>query len=95
MTGSVATISSDKLDERYTLNLLDNLEGRVAGLSTYGGKPIIRGVGTLSGSTAPLLVVDGLPIEGSLDDINPYDIEMCSRMHPHPLSMVRVLPTAL
>ncbi len=56
MTGSVATISSEKLEERYTLNLLDNLEGRVAGLSTYGGKPIIRGVGTLSGSTAPLLV---------------------------------------
>jgi len=71
----VATISSEKLEERYTLNLLDNLEGRVAGLSTYGGKPIIRGVGTLSGSTAPMLVVDGLPIEGSLDDINPYDIE--------------------
>lgn len=75
MTGSVATISADKLDERYTLNLLDNLEGRVAGLSTYGGKPIIRGMGTLSGSTAPLLVVDGLPIEGELEDINPYDIE--------------------
>lgn len=75
MTGSVATISADKLDERYTLNLLDNLEGRVAGLSTYGGKPIIRGVGTLSGSTAPLLVVDGLPIEGELEDLNPYDIE--------------------
>lgn len=47
----------------------------MAGLSTYGGKPIIRGVGTLSGSTAPLLVVDGLPIEGELEDINPYDIE--------------------
>ncbi len=75
MTGSVATISADKLENRYTLNLLDNLEGRVAGLSTYGGKPIIRGVGTLSGSTAPLLVVDGLPIEGDLDDLNPYDIE--------------------
>ena len=75
MTGSVTTVSADKLDERYTLNLLDNLEGRVAGLSTYGGKPIIRGVGTLSGSTAPLLVVDGLPIEGELEDINPYDIE--------------------
>lgn len=75
MTGSVATISADKLEERYTLNLLDNLEGRVAGLSTYGGKPIIRGVGTLNGSSAPLLVVDGLPIEGSIEDLNPYDIE--------------------
>lgn len=75
MTGSVATISSDKLNERYTLNLLDNLEGRVAGLSTYGGEMVIRGVGTLHGSSTPLLVVDGLPIEGSIDDINPSDVE--------------------
>lgn len=75
MTGSVTTISSAKLDERYTTNVLDNLEGRVAGLSTYGGKPIIRGVGTLHGNTAPLLVVDGVPIEGAIEDLNPYDIQ--------------------
>ncbi|MCX4368515.1 MAG: SusC/RagA family TonB-linked outer membrane protein [Duncaniella sp.] len=75
MTGSVATISADKLENRYTPNLLDNLEGRVAGLSTYGGKPVIRGTGTLHAGTNPLLVVDGLPIEGSINDINPYDIE--------------------
>ena len=74
MTGSVATISSEKLAERYTPNLLDNLEGRVAGLSTYGGKPVIRGVGTLHAESKPLLVVDGLPIEGSIEDLNPYDI---------------------
>ena len=75
MTGSVATVSSAKLEERYTQNLLANLEGQVAGLSTYGGKPVIRGAGTLYGSTAPLLVVDGMPIEGSIEDLNPYDIE--------------------
>lgn len=75
MTGSVATISADKLQERYTPNLLDNLEGRVAGLSTYGGSMVIRGLGTLRASSSPLLVVDGLPIEGSINDINPSDIE--------------------
>ena len=75
MTGSVATISSDKLNERYMPNILNNLEGRVAGLSTYGGKPVIRGIGTLYGETNPLLVVDGLPIEGKIEDLNPYDIE--------------------
>ncbi|MDE6074549.1 MAG: TonB-dependent receptor plug domain-containing protein, partial [Muribaculaceae bacterium] len=74
MTGAITTISADKLEDRYTPNLIQNLEGRVAGLSTYGGKPVIRGLGTLHGSTNPLLVVDGLPIEGSLDDLNPYDI---------------------
>lgn len=66
MTGSVTTINAEKLKDRYTPNILDNLEGRVAGLSTYGGRPIIRGTGTLHASTSPLLVVDGLPIEGSL-----------------------------
>ncbi|MDE5786739.1 MAG: TonB-dependent receptor plug domain-containing protein, partial [Duncaniella sp.] len=75
MTGAVATISADKLNERYTPNLLDNLEGRVAGLSTYGGQPVIRGTGTLYGTTAPLLVVDGVPVESSISDLNPYDIE--------------------
>ncbi len=75
LTGSITTISADKLDERYTPNLLNNLEGRVAGLSTYGGNPVIRGAGTLYGSTAPLLVVDGLPIEGNITDLNPFDIE--------------------
>lgn len=75
MTGATATISAEKLDERYTLNILDNLEGRVAGLSTYGGKPVIRGEGTLRASSNPLLVVDGVPVETGLDDLNPYDIE--------------------
>lgn len=75
MTGAATTISSDKLDDRYSLNLLDNLEGRVAGLSTYGGELLIRGTGTFSAGTSPLLVVDGLPIEGSINDLNPQDIK--------------------
>ncbi|MCM1051759.1 MAG: SusC/RagA family TonB-linked outer membrane protein [Paenibacillus sp.] len=74
MTGSVTTISAEKLAERYTPNLLNNLEGRVAGLSTYGGQAVIRGVGSLHGSSSPLLVVDGLPVESSISDLNPYDI---------------------
>lgn len=75
MTGSVTTISADKLNDRYTPNLMNNLEGRVAGLSTYGGKMTIRGTSSLYAESSPLLVVDGLPVEGSIDDLNPYDIE--------------------
>lgn len=75
MTGSVTTVSNAKLNERYTPNIMDNLEGRVAGLSTYGGKMTIRGTSSIYAETSPLLVVDGLPIEGSIDDLNPYDIE--------------------
>ena len=75
MTGAVTTITADKLDDRYTPNLLNNLEGRVAGLSTYGGDLKIRGTSSLYANTKPLLVVDGVPVEQSIDDLNPYDIE--------------------
>ncbi len=75
MTGSVTTITSSKLDDRYTTNIMNNLEGRVAGLSTYNGKMTIRGTSSLYAETTPLLVVDGVPVEGSIEDLNPYDIE--------------------
>ena len=75
MTGAITTLRSESLNDRYTPNILANLEGRVAGLSTYGGKLNIRGTSSLYAETNPLLVVDGLPIEGSIDDLNPYDIE--------------------
>lgn len=75
VTGAISTISSKKIEERYTPNIMNNLEGRVAGLTTYGGKTTIRGTSSLYAETSPLLVVDGLPIEGSIEDLNPYDIE--------------------
>ena len=75
MTGATVTVSSSELEQRYQPNVLNNLEGRVPGLVTYNGKTEIRGVSTLQASTAVLIVVDGLPIEGSIADINPYDIE--------------------
>lgn len=75
VTGSISTVSSKALEERYNPNLLNSLEGKVAGLSTYGGKLTIRGVSSIYSETQPLIVLDGLPVETSLDDLNPYDIE--------------------
>lgn len=79
ITGSVATLKSEDLSLRYSDNVLNKLEGRIAGLVTYGSgsdrKTVIRGTSSLYAETSPLLVVDGLPIEGSLEDLNPYDIE--------------------
>lgn len=75
MTGSVTTINADKLEDRYTTNLVSNLEGRVAGLSTYGGVMKIRGTSSLYAEMTPLLVVDGLPMEGKVEDLNQYDIQ--------------------
>lgn len=75
MTGSVSTITADRLTERYNPNIVASLEGLVAGLSTYGGELKVRGTSSLYAESSPLLVVDGLPTEGCLEDINQYDIQ--------------------
>jgi TonB-linked SusC/RagA family outer membrane protein len=74
-TGSTVTVGSAELEKRYTPNIIDNLEGRVPGLVNFRGATTIRGVGTINASRNVLVVVDGLPIEGSIANINPYDVE--------------------
>ncbi|MCL2133776.1 MAG: carboxypeptidase-like regulatory domain-containing protein, partial [Bacteroidales bacterium] len=65
VTGAVAMVSSTALQERYTPNIMQNMEGRVAGLVVDGDRLTIRGTGSLYAENNPLIVVDGLPIEGS------------------------------
>lgn len=82
-TGSYQLISADDLDRRYTGDIVSNLEGMVPGLVRYnngfndGGESAltIRGTGSFNAATNPLVVVDGLPIEGGLESLNPYNIE--------------------
>lgn len=79
ITGSAVSVKSEDLSLRYSDDITKQLEGRIAGLVTYGTgsdkKTVIRGTSSLYAETSPLLVVDGLPIEGRLEDLNPYDIE--------------------
>jgi TonB-linked SusC/RagA family outer membrane protein len=75
ITGSVVTIGAEELEKRNTVNILQNLEGIVPGLVLYRGNTTMRGVGTFQSNSNVLVVVDGLPIEGSIADLNPYDIE--------------------
>ncbi|GHS94929.1 SusC/RagA family TonB-linked outer membrane protein [Bacteroidia bacterium] len=75
MTGATVTISAEELGTRYNPNIENNLEGRIAGLINYNGKTTIRGTSSLYANNAPLAVVDGLPFESGLSELNPYDIE--------------------
>lgn len=63
-------------------NVLDALKGRIPGFTigsttNAGGNPsmIIRGQNSISGALAPLIVVDGVIFTGSLNEINPNDVE--------------------
>ena len=81
--GAAEQISGEKLQSMSSSNISKSLEGAVAGLQTSSssGTPgssaniIIRGLGSVSASQSPLLVVDGVPYEGSLNSISSNDIE--------------------
>lgn len=75
MTGATVTVNSAELEKRYAPNILSNLEGKVPGLVNFRGATTIRGVSTINASKSPLIVLDGLPIEGSIADINPYEVD--------------------
>lgn len=85
-TGSVATISADKIDLRPVSNITKALEGQVAGVQAVSssGQPgsaaavRIRGIGSVSASSSPLYVVDGIPYDGNLNALSPNDIESIS-----------------
>lgn len=79
VTGAIVTLDSKEIEKRNTINLFDNLEGTIPGLirskERNSTTTTIRGTSTISANRTILVVVDGFPIEGSVDNLNPYDIE--------------------
>ena len=82
-TGSVAVVNSEDIAKIQSTNVAQSLVGRVAGLQTasssgdLSGTPSIRirGISSINAGKEPLWVVDGVPYEGDLNNINPNDIE--------------------
>ena len=82
-SGSADVVGADELAIRAVTSPIAAIEGKATGVqfTSPSGQPgsspsiIIRGVGTLNGSTDPLFVVDGVQYEGALTTINQEDIE--------------------
>ena len=82
LTGSVVSVSGDDLKKQSISNVAEALTGRMAGvqvLSTEGSpdaeiKIRIRGGGSLTQDSSPLIIVDGFPVN-SMSDVSPSDIE--------------------
>ena len=84
VTGSIVSVSNQALRDIPASNLGQALQGQAAGVdiqksggnSHPGATPsiLIRGTRSKNASNAPLIVVDGIPLNGSLNDINPDDI---------------------
>lgn len=86
ITGSVASVSAARLENRQVSNVSKALQGLVPGLqsTSSSGQPgteasiRIRGIGSINASSAPLYVVDGTPFNGDVSSINPNDVESIS-----------------
>jgi len=81
ITGAVAVVSSKELTAVPSASVTQMLQGRAAGVtvgndnSPGGGTMVrVRGFGSIN-NNSPLYVIDGVPTQGTLNQINPNDIE--------------------
>lgn len=83
LTGSMQNLKSDKLKDVTTPSVENMLNGKAPGVyvAPSSGQPgasgavVIRGQATLSGTTSPLWVIDGVIVGNDAGQLNPTDIE--------------------
>ncbi|MBQ7422447.1 MAG: TonB-dependent receptor [Prevotella sp.] len=83
VTGSVVSLGGDKMREVPGAELTQAMQGRIAGVQMMqtSSKPgasmqiRIRGTRSLTASNDPLIVLDGIPFAGSINDIDPNNIK--------------------
>lgn len=86
ITGAISQVDAQEIEKRPVSSVSQALEGATSGITVTAnyGQPgndptvVIRGVGTINGYTTPLYVVDGVPYNGKISDLNPDDIESMS-----------------
>ena len=82
-TGSAKVIKAEELTKTQSSNVTDALVGKIAGVqfTSASGRPgsgqtlTIRGYGSINAGNNPLWVVDGVPYDGDINNINAADIE--------------------
>jgi len=83
VTGSISTVKAADLQDMPVNQFAQQLQGKVAGvqINQYSGQPgrgmafRIRGAASLFADNQPLFVVDGIPITGGINNINPAEVE--------------------
>ena len=87
VAGSISSVKTEKIESTPTAAFDQALQGQVAGLTVLSntGEPsasavmTIRGTNSINSGTAPLYILDGVPISSSdFNTINPADIESLS-----------------
>lgn len=82
VTAAISRVTAEDLNKRVPTRVEDALKGKVSGvqITQSSGQPgsdskvRIRGIGTVNNSE-PLYIVDGMPVDGGIDYLNPVDIK--------------------
>jgi len=86
-TGSASMVDAQTIESRVSTDVTSALAGTTPGVqvisssgdpASSGATVRIRGIGSMSASNSPLYIVDGMPFDGSISDINPNDVESMS-----------------
>jgi TonB-linked SusC/RagA family outer membrane protein len=103
-TGAASVVNNDVMERKADANFVKSLEGSVAGLTMNNsssmpgtwGSVNVRGMGSLSSSSQPLYVIDGMPVNSDYDtmsSVNNYLDPMAS-INPSDIETVTVLKDA-
>ena len=78
---ALASMNSNDVDFSQYNNMYDLIKGRFAGVQVVNGEIIIRGISSINLSSAALIVVDGVPVDGSvLSSIPPVQVRSINIM---------------
>lgn len=107
LTGSVSSIKANKLAESSSTNIFNAMQGRVAGvaISSESGEPgggmniRIRGANSISGSSTPLFVIDGVQLDFNKNEVastgsSQSSMNPLSMLNPNDIESIEVLKDA-
>lgn len=112
LTGAISSVSGDQLRSSITTNIDQALQGRVAGVQVTqnSGQPggaasiRIRGANSITGSSEPLYVIDGIPFQGDGASVAGFDwaggangqnrVNPLSTINPNDIVRIEVLKDA-
>lgn len=100
ITGSVTSVGGEELRSATSTSFADALRGKAAGvlITSGSGEPgsnlniQIRGTSSISASSSPLYVIDGIPVEGGGSD--PSGVNPLSYLDPNSIESIEVLKDA-
>lgn len=83
VTGSVASVPEERLENLPVTDVTQAIQGTTAGLNITQGSSVpgssgsiqVRGINSITGSNSPFIVLDGVPFTGTINDINTRDVK--------------------